>query len=90
MNLQLTLPNEVGTRLVLEAQKRGSTVDHLVAHFIEKALSVSEKTLAVVTLLQEWAIEDDKLSEEQIDRHRAVLQAFDDDRPSDRKLYNFL
>jgi hypothetical protein len=88
MGLNLTLPHELWNRLSLEAQRRGATVDRLAAELLDRALPVSDKARAAIDLLREWGRQDEIMTEAEGERHRAVLQAIDDDRLSDRRLFD--
>jgi hypothetical protein len=85
--MNLTLPTELGDRLASEAKKRGATVECFAAELLERALPMSDKARSAINLLREWGQQDEHLTDAEVAQHRAVLHAIDEDRPSDRKLF---
>jgi hypothetical protein len=86
MTLQLTLPPELEERLRKEAEREGLSPDAITLKLLDKHLPPVDRRGAIA-LLQQWTAEDEAMTEEESMANRAVLQAIDEDRLSDRKLF---
>ncbi len=87
MNLELELPPDIEDRLHAEASRTGDAVDRVAIQLLDRSLPDPDKSDRALNLIAKWMKEDESLSDEEILRHRAVLRAIDDDRPSERKLF---
>lgn len=96
MMLQFTLPPELEDRLRREADRQGLPPHAVVLKLLEShlppadpatALSAADRRAATIAMLQQWAAEDEAMTEEEAASNAAVLRAIDEDRLSDRKLF---
>lgn len=88
MNLELTLPPELQTRLHQEAERLGQSDEALALRLLEQNLPpMDDRRAAAVALLHRWMEEDAALSPEEAATNAALLRALDEDRPSYRKLF---
>jgi hypothetical protein len=85
MELTLNLPPELEERSARAAQEQGLTVDEYARRLLEKAVPAKDRQARVVALLQSWM--DDGDAGEQRDTGAFLVQALDEDRLSDRKLF---
>ncbi len=85
MTLLLTLPPELEQRLKEESERQSISPIEYALQILEKHLTPKERQGALVTLLQAWIDEDD--AEEQKATGEYLIQALDEDRLSDRKLF---
>ena len=85
MNVTLDLTPELGRRLALAARRYGLPVDAYTVQLLDRHLPGDRQVEDLVTLLQSWI--DDEDGGEQRDTGEYLVQALDDDRLSDRRLF---
>jgi hypothetical protein len=85
MTLTLNLPPELEERLTDEASRQGLSADAYALDLLEKHLPPKDARAQLVALLQSWIDEGDE--EEQKETGEYLIQALDEDRLSDRKLF---
>jgi hypothetical protein len=85
MTLTLNLPPELEQRLTDEAQRKGLSADECALELLEKQLLPRDARADLVALLQSWIDEGDE--EEQKETGDYLIQALDEDRLSERKLF---
>ncbi|HXG08966.1 MAG TPA: hypothetical protein VNK04_04190 [Gemmataceae bacterium] len=85
MTLTLNLPRELEQRLLQEAQRRGVAVEQCALQLLEHQLAPRDRCAEAVALIQSWIDADDV--EEQKETGDFLIQALDEDRPSERKLF---
>jgi plasmid stability protein len=90
MSIPITLPQELETRLKVEATRRGLSPEVFAAQVLDQHLPVAERREATAAMLEDLAREIETMSDEEAAENAAVLRAIDDDRPSDRKLFTHL
>lgn len=89
MVLKLSLSPELEDRLRQEAERRGISLDTVTIELLDKHLPHDDegRRSAAITMLHDWAHEDQALSDEDAAENAAVLRALDEHRPSYRKLF---
>ncbi|HEX5442856.1 MAG TPA: hypothetical protein VFW87_03460 [Pirellulales bacterium] len=89
MVLELSLSPELEDRLRQEAQRRGVSLDTVTIELLDKHLPHDDegRRSAAITMLHDWAREDQSLSDEGAAENASVLRALDEHRPSYRKLF---
>jgi hypothetical protein len=85
MTLTLHLPPQLEHRLSQEAMRQGLPPDQYALQLLEQHLPSEDRRAALATLLQSWIDADD--AEEQKETGDYLVQALDEDRLSDRKLF---
>lgn len=85
MTLTLNTSLEVEQHLAVEAERQGISVDEYALQLLEKGLSPAERRAVFLALLQSWI--DDGDAEEQKETSDFLIQALDEDRPADQKLF---
>jgi hypothetical protein len=85
MTLILTLPEDLQQRLQEEARRRGVPADQVMVRLLDQHLPPSHQGAAVGALIQSWI--DDVDAAEQKETGDYLIQALDEDRFSDRKLF---
>jgi hypothetical protein len=85
MILTLNLPPEPEHYLVQEASQHGLSVEELALQLLTRSILLKPKQAEAVSLLQSWI--DDQDEEEQQETGQYLIQALDDDRLSERKLF---
>ncbi len=85
MTLQLTLPPELEERLRKESQRQGLPPEEVAVQVLAKHLPISDRAAQTIALIQSWIDEDS--AEEQTETGDFLIQALDEDRLSDRKLF---
>jgi hypothetical protein len=85
MTLTLNLPPELEERLTDEARRQGLSADEYALDLLEKHLPPKDARAELVALLQSWIDEGDE--EEQKETGEYLIQALDEDRLSERKLF---
>lgn len=65
------------------------SLDAVTVELLDKHLpcDADQRRAAAVAMLLDWAKEDDVLSEEAVAENAALLRAFDEQRPSYRRLF---
>lgn len=84
--MTVTLPPELERRLSVEAAKQGLDVEQLAVKVLDQGLPADRKADAVA-LLQSWIDADDAEAAEQKVTGDFLIQALDEDRLADRKLF---
>jgi hypothetical protein len=89
MTLKITLPTQLEERLRQEAERRGQGEETVALRVLDEHLppAVEARRAAAVSMLRDWAKEDEALSAAELAANAEVLKAVDEDRPSDRKLF---
>lgn len=93
MAMQIVVPLELEERLRQEADRQGQTSDALALKILDQQLppadprTVEERRAAVIAMLEQWAEEDESLTDEELASNADLLRAIDEDRLSDRKLF---
>jgi alpha-galactosidase len=85
MTLTLSIPPEIEQHLDRKAREQGLSTEAYALQLLSESISVQEKSTKLVNLLQSWIDEDDV--EEQQETGEYLIQALDEDRLSDRKLF---
>lgn len=89
VTLEIELTNELESRLRIEAARQGVSKDRAAVELLNRHLPQTRKGKAAAMLLQ-WAEEDSNLSEAELEANRAVLRSIDENRLSERKLFEHL
>ena len=84
MTLTLNLSPELEQYLVQEADQHGLSVEMLALQLLTNSISIEKKQAEAVDMLQSWIEEDDINDQE---TGQSLIQALDEDRLSDRKLF---
>ena len=87
MDTPLTVSEEAGTSPNSEPERRGTTIEEVAAEMKERGFTLPEKTIAAIAMLRQWRVEDEQATDEEIEQHREVLRSIDENRLSDRKLF---
>jgi hypothetical protein len=92
MTLQITLPSQLEERLRQEAKRRGQEEETVALRVLDEHLppAFEARRAAAISLLRDWAKEDESLSAEELAGNLELLKAVDEDRPSYRKLFTDL
>ncbi|BAY24669.1 hypothetical protein NIES2100_44640 [Calothrix sp. NIES-2100] len=85
MTLTLNLPPELEQYLAQEAQQQGLSVEAYTLQILKDYILVKDKQSNLVNLLQSWIDEGD--ADEQRETGEYLINALDEDRLSDRKLF---
>jgi hypothetical protein len=85
MTLTLDLPSELEQYLLQKAREQGISIEAITLQLLTNSVSIEQKQTEAVSLLQSWL--DDEDDEEQQETGRYLIQALDEDRLSDRKLF---
>lgn len=85
MTLNLNLPPELEQYLVQEANKQGLSVEAVTLQVLTDSILLKQKRAESVQLLQSWL--DDEDVEEQQETGQYLINALDEDRLSERKLF---
>jgi hypothetical protein len=85
MNLTLNLPSEVEQYLLQEANKKGISIESVTLQLLTSFILLRQKQTLAVNLLQSWI--DDEDTDEQKETGQYLIQALDEDRLSERKLF---
>ena len=85
MTLTLNVPPEIEQQLDRKAREHGLSIEAYALQLLSESISVQEKSTKLVNLLQSWIDEDD-IGEQQ-ETGEYLIQALDEDRLSDRKLF---
>jgi hypothetical protein len=83
MTLQVALPPDLEQRLRSEAERQRLSTDAVTLQLLDKYLPPADRRAQTVALLQSW-IDDDA---DDVDSDYDLLQALDEARTSDRKLF---
>jgi hypothetical protein len=85
MTLTLNVPPEIEKHLDRKAREQGLSTETYALQLLSESITVQEKSTKLVNLLQSWIDEDDV--QEQQETGDYLIQALDEDRLSDRKLF---
>jgi ribosomal protein S2 len=85
MTLTLDLPSELEQYLLHEANEQGISIEAMTLKVLANSIPTNQKQAEAVKLLQSWL--DDEDDEEQQETGQYLIQALDEDRLSDRKLF---
>ena len=85
MTLTLKLPPELERRLAREARRKGMPLDQYTLHLLNEHVPAGDRAAEAVRLLQSWIDEGDAAEQKATGDY--LVQALDEDRPSDRKLF---
>jgi hypothetical protein len=85
MTLTLNVPPEIEKHLDRKAREQGLSTEAYALQLLSESITVQEKSTKLVNLLQSWIDEDDV--QEQQETGDYLIQALDEDRLSDRKLF---
>ena len=85
MELILDLPPELEQYLMQEAKQQGLSVESVTLQLLTKSLQLKQKQAEAIDMLQSW-VEDEDVEEQQ-DTGQYLIQALDEDRLSERKLF---
>jgi hypothetical protein len=85
MTLTLNIPPEIEQHLDRQAREQGLSTEAYALQLLSESSLVQEKSTKLVNLLQSWIDEDDV--QEQQETGEYLVQALDEDRLSDRKLF---
>jgi hypothetical protein len=85
MTLTLNIPPEIEQHLDRKAREKGLSTEAYALQLLSESISVQQKSTKLVNLLQSWIDEDDV--QEQQETGEYLVQALDEDRLSDRKLF---
>ena len=85
MTLTLDLPPELEQYLLQEAEQQGVSVEAMTIQLLSRSFQLKQKQAEAVDMLQSW-IEDEDI-EDQRDTGEYLIQALDEDRLSERKLF---
>jgi hypothetical protein len=85
MTLTLNLQPELEQYLLREAHQQGLPVEALALQLLTNSILLEQKQKTAVALLQSWM--DDGDLEEQQETGQYLIEALDEDRLSDRKLF---
>ena len=85
MTLTLNIPPEIEQQLDRKAREQGISTEAYALQLLSESISVQEKSTKLVNLLQSWIDEDDTAEQQETGEY--LIQALDEDRLSDRKLF---
>ncbi len=85
MTLTIDLPAALEQYLLQSAKEQGISLEAMTLQVLTNSIPLDQKQAEAVNLLQSWI--DDEDDEEQQETGRYLLQALDEDRLSDRKLF---
>lgn len=85
MTLTLNLPPELEQYLLQKASQHGLSVEALALQLLTNSILLKQKQAEAVSLLQSWI--DDEDEKEQQETGQYLINALDDDRLSERKLF---
>jgi hypothetical protein len=85
MTLTLSIPPEIEQHLDRKARERGLSTEAYALQLLSESILVQENSTKLVNLLQSWIDEDDTAEQQETGEY--LIQALDEDRLSDRKLF---
>ncbi|WP_309739522.1 MULTISPECIES: hypothetical protein [unclassified Chamaesiphon] len=85
MTITLNVPLEIERQLDRVAKEQGLSMEAYALKLLTESVSPQNKSTKLVNLLQSWIDEDD--TQEQQETGEYLIQALDEDRLSDRKLF---
>lgn len=87
MTLQLELPSDLGVRLHAESARQGLPPADVAISILRTSLPSNDNTAKAVAMLEQWGREDEVLTTDEYNANAEVLRQIDNDRLSDRKLF---
>jgi hypothetical protein len=84
MTLTINLSSELEQYLLNEAREKGISIEAMTLQVLTNSISTKQKQTQAVNLLQSWLDDED---EEQQETGQYLINALDEDRLSDRKLF---
>jgi hypothetical protein len=84
MTLTINLSSELEQYLLNEAREKGISLEAMTLQVLTNSISTKQKQTQAVNLLQSWLDDED---EEQQETGQYLINALDEDRLSDRKLF---
>ncbi|MGK7893345.1 MAG: hypothetical protein AB4372_06900 [Xenococcus sp. (in: cyanobacteria)] len=85
MTLTINLPPELEEYLLQEANQQGISIEAVTLQLLTSSILNKQKQTEAVNLIQSWI--DDEDVEEQQETGQFLIQALDEDRLSERKLF---
>ena len=85
MTVTLNLPPELEQYLAKKAKQQGLSVERYTLQILQEYILPKEKQSKLVNVLQSWVDEGD--ADEQQETGEYLINALDEDRLSDRKLF---
>lgn len=85
MTININLTPELELRLKQEAERRRLAADQCAVEVLQEHLPPEDRRAKAIALLQSWIDDDDE--QEQQETWDFLVQALDEDRLSDRKLF---
>jgi len=85
MTLTLDFPPELEQYLLQEAEQQGVSVEAMTIQLLSRSFQLKQKQAEAVDMLQSW-IEDEDIADQR-DTGEYLIQALDEDRLSERKLF---
>ena len=85
MTLSIDLPPELEQYLLQEAEQQGLSVEAMTLQLLTKLLQLRQKQAETVDMLESW-LEDEDVADQQ-ETGEYLVQALDEDRLSERKLF---
>jgi hypothetical protein len=85
MAITLNIPPEIENQLDRIAKEQGLSMEAYALKLLTESVLPPDKSTKLVNLLQSWIDEDD--TQEQQETGEYLIQALDEDRLSDRKLF---
>jgi hypothetical protein len=84
MTLSLNIPPEIERYLIEQAKEQGLSTEAYALRLLTEQIAAQAKSAKLVNMLQSWIDEDE---EEQRETGEYLIQALDENRLSDRKLF---
>jgi hypothetical protein len=85
MTLTLNLPQDLEERLQHEAERQGLPATVLTLQLLDRHLPSNDLQEELVKVLQSWIVDGDAQEQKQTGEY--LIQALDEDRLSDRRLF---
>jgi hypothetical protein len=85
MTLTLDLSPELEQYLLQKANQHGLSVEALALQLLVSSILLKQKQTEAVNLLQSWIDDEDEVEQQETGRY--LINALDDDRLSERKLF---
>ncbi len=85
MTLTINLPPELEQYLLQEANQQGVSIEAVTLQLLASSILVKRNQVEAVKLIQSWI--DDEDADEQQETGQYLIQALDEDRLSERKLF---
>jgi hypothetical protein len=85
MTLTLNLSPELEQYLQQEANQQGVSLEEVVLQFLKNSIRLEQKQGEAVNLIQSWLENDEEIEQKETGQY--LIQALDEDRVSERKLF---